>query len=269
MDFLLGPRARVSGHRVCKSFEQIGSTSAEALDRARAGECGPLWFVSDNQTEGRGRRQRPWIATRGNLAASYLDVMDVPPATAATLGFVAGVALDAALGALCALRPETAGKRGLFRLKWPNDVLAGEAKLAGILLEAESIGPNALAVAVGIGVNVAAAPKGLPYLAAALVDLGLPLTARDLFTALSDTWAEHLRIWDCGRGFAEIRALWLARAVGVGAPVVARLGSRTVGIFDMIDAQGRLVVRLADGSHEAVSAGDVQFGDGATAREGT
>jgi BirA family biotin operon repressor/biotin-[acetyl-CoA-carboxylase] ligase len=269
MDFLLGPRARVSGHRV-ESFEQVGSTSAEALARARTGECGPLWFVTDNQTEGRGRRQRPWIATRDNLAASYLDVMDVPPATAATLGFVAGVALDAALGALCALRPETAGKRGLFRLKWPNDVLAGEAKLAGILLEAESIGPNALAVAVGIGVNVATAPKDLPYPAAALADLGLPLTTRDVFTALSDAWAEHLRIWDCGRGFAEIRALWLARAVGVGAPVVARLGSRTVsGIFDMIDAQGRLIVRLADGSREAISAGDVQFGDGATAREGT
>ena len=67
------------------------------LARARLGERGPMWFVTSEQTAGRGRRHRPWIAPRGNLASSILEVIDVSPAVAATLGFAAGLALEAAL----------------------------------------------------------------------------------------------------------------------------------------------------------------------------
>ncbi len=96
MAFSLGPRAISAGYRLA-AFDQIGSTNAEALARARDGERGPIWFVTSEQTAGRGRRHRPWIAPRGNLASSILEVMDVSPAVAATLGFAAGLALEAAL----------------------------------------------------------------------------------------------------------------------------------------------------------------------------
>src|SRR5947199_1093955 len=142
MTLSLGPRAASRGYRLA-TFDSIGSTNAEALGRARDGEQGPLWFVTSEQTAGRGRRHRPWIAPRGNLAASILEVMQVPPALAATLGFAAGVALVAAL--------RSAGSAGMeFTLKWPNDVMANGEKLAGILLEAETVGSR-LAVVVGIG----------------------------------------------------------------------------------------------------------------------
>src|ERR1700679_733128 len=98
MTFTLGPRATSAGYRLA-AFDQIGSTNSEAMSQARAGERGPMWFVTMEQTAGRGRRQRPWIAPRGNLAASVLEALDVAPATAATLGFAAGLALDAALRA--------------------------------------------------------------------------------------------------------------------------------------------------------------------------
>ena len=62
------------------------------MARAREGEYGPIWFVTSEQTAGRGRRHRPWIAPRGNLASSILEVIDVSPAVAATLGFAAGLA---------------------------------------------------------------------------------------------------------------------------------------------------------------------------------
>ena len=94
MTFALGPRAISAGYRLA-AFDQIGSTNAEAMARARDGERGPIWFVTPEQTAGRGRRQRAWIAPRGNLASSILEVLDVPPATAATLGFAAGLALEA------------------------------------------------------------------------------------------------------------------------------------------------------------------------------
>src|SRR4051794_2237047 len=96
MTFSLGPRAASAGYRLA-SFDNIGSTNAEALTRAREGEPGPIWFVTSEQTAGRGRRHRPWIAPRGNLAGSILEVMDISPTAAATLGFAAGLALEAAL----------------------------------------------------------------------------------------------------------------------------------------------------------------------------
>ena len=96
MTFTLGPTARSAGYGLA-AFEQIGSTNAEAMSRARAGARDPIWFVTTEQTAGRGRRQRAWIAPRGNLASSILEVVDVSPGVAATLGFAAGLSLESAL----------------------------------------------------------------------------------------------------------------------------------------------------------------------------
>src|SRR5712671_1116052 len=96
MTFKLGPRAAAAGYRLT-AFDQTGSTNVEAMLGARAGERGPMWFVTTEQTAGRGRRLRPWVAPRGNLASSILEVIDASPAVAATLGFAAGLALEAAL----------------------------------------------------------------------------------------------------------------------------------------------------------------------------
>ena len=192
MAFTLGPHATSAGYRLA-SFDQIGSTNSEAMAQARAGERGPMWFVTTEQTAGRGRRHRPWIAPRGNLASSVLETIDVAPAVAATLGFAAGLALEAALRAV-------AGSASVeFSLKWPNDVLAGQAKLSGILLEAESLPGGSLAVVVGMGTNVVAAPEGTPTPATSLSALGVETSAEQLFPALSDSWAEYRGIWDQGQ----------------------------------------------------------------------
>jgi BirA family biotin operon repressor/biotin-[acetyl-CoA-carboxylase] ligase len=267
MPFTLGPRAASAGYRLA-AFDQIGSTNAEAMALARDGERGPMWFVTSEQTAGRGRRHRPWIAPRGNLASSILEVMDVTPAVAATLGFAAGLALEAALRKLsieAALR--SAGSDELnFSLKWPNDVLAGRKKLAGILLEAEAL-DGRLAVVVGIGTNVVAAPEGTPTPATSLKALGIDAHAEDLFAALSDSWAEFRRMWDDGRGFAEIRKLWLERATGLGQMVAIKSGGAAIeGTFDSIDEQGCMIVRTAGGKLVPVTAGDVYFGSAASMR---
>ena len=259
MAFTLGPRAISAGYRLA-SFDQIGSTNSEAMARAHAGERGPIWFVTSEQTAGRGRRQRPWIAPKGNLASSVFETIDVAPAVAATLGFAAGLALEAALRAV-------AGSAGIgFALKWPNDVLAGQAKLTGILLEAESQTGGGLAVVVGMGTNVVAAPEGTPMPATSLWALGVETSAEALFTALSDSWAECRGIWDQGRGFGEIRRRWLALAAGLGQPVAVHIGNATVsGIFDTIDDTGCMIVRTLTGDSVPISAGDVHFGLAASA----
>jgi BirA family transcriptional regulator, biotin operon repressor / biotin---[acetyl-CoA-carboxylase] ligase len=266
MAFALGPRAISAGYRLA-AFDQIGSTNAEALLRARDGEAGPMWFVTSEQTAGRGRRHRAWIAPRGNLASSILEVIEISPSVAATLGFAAGLALESALQRVsveASLR--SAGSDHMkFALKWPNDVLAGRQKLAGILLEAEAVGDNRLAVVVGIGTNVVAAPEGTPTPATSLAALGVQIGAEELFAALSDAWTEYRGIWDDGRGFGDIRKLWLERAAGLGERVAIQTGNSVIeGTFDTLDGTGCMIVRAPDGRRLPVTAGDVYFGAAAS-----
>jgi len=178
-----------------------------------------MWFVTSEQTAGRGRRHRPWIAPRGNLASSILEVIDVSPAVAATLGFAAGLALEAALQKVsveASLR--AAGSDHMkFSLKWPNDVLAGRQKLAGILLEAEAVAGDRLAVVVRYRQpNVIAAPEATPTPATSLAALGVNIGAEELFAVLSDSWAEFRGIWTGAAALVKIRRLWLERAAGLG-----------------------------------------------------
>jgi BirA family transcriptional regulator, biotin operon repressor / biotin---[acetyl-CoA-carboxylase] ligase len=266
MQLALGRQATNAGYRLV-AFDRVGSTNAEAMTRARSGERGPCWFATTEQTAGRGRRQRAWIAPPGNLACSVLELLDVTPADAATLGFAAGLALENALRQVsveAALR--AGGDQLAFALKWPNDVLANGLKLSGILLEAEQVA-GGLAVVVGMGTNIVAAPTGTPTPAISLKALGIDISAADLFTALSDTWAEYIGIWNRGRGFGEIRDAWLARAAGLGQPVAITTGSTIIeGTFDTIDAQGCMVIRTMEGRLVPITAGDVYFGSAATAR---
>jgi len=266
MLFTLGQRAASAGYRL-QAFDQIGSTSVEAMAGARAGERGPVWFVTTEQTAGRGRRQRPWIAPRGNLASSVLEVMDVAPAMAATLGFAAGLAIQAALQSVSieGLLRSGGSERIEFSLKWPNDVVVAQRKLVGIGLEAEAVAGDRLAVVVGIGTNVVAAPEGTPTPAISLAALGIQISAEELFTALSDAWVEFFGIWDNGRGFQAIRKLWLSRAAGLGQAVAVTSGSSTIeGIFDTIDELGCMIIRTPAGKRMPVSAGDVYFGSAAS-----
>ncbi|KRR11891.1 biotin--[acetyl-CoA-carboxylase] ligase [Bradyrhizobium valentinum] len=266
MTFTLGPKATSAGYKLA-AFDQIGSTNAEAMVRARDGESGPTWFATTEQTAGRGRRQRAWVAPRGNLASSILEVMDVSPAVAATLGFAAGLSLESALQKLSIeANMRRAGTEPLqFALKWPNDVLAERQKLAGILLEAEAVAGNRLAVVVGIGTNVVAAPEGTPTPATSLAALGVQVGAEELFKALAEAWVEFRGIWDNGRGFGEIRKLWLERAFGVGERVAIQTGTTKVeGTFDTIDDTGCLIVRTADGRRMPITAGEVYFGTAAS-----
>ncbi len=274
MDFTLGSRAAACGHRV-DALARVDSTNAEARRRARGGERGPLWLVTGDQTAGRGRRGRDWQSPPGNLAASFLEIMRLPPAAAATLGFVAGLATRRALAQVSAAASSGAGGGAdpasgpRFELKWPNDVLCGGAKIAGILLESEAAGDDAIAVAVGIGVNVVAAPSDVPYPATSLAALGVAASAEAVFAALGEAWADGLRVWDHGRGFEAIRGEWLAHAAGLGQPIlVVADGVTHAGVFETIDADGRLVLAVSGRANLTIGAGDVFFGRAAGAGAG-
>ncbi|MDR3495523.1 MAG: biotin--[acetyl-CoA-carboxylase] ligase [Ancalomicrobiaceae bacterium] len=271
------------GYRLV-TFSTVGSTNREAMDRLKAGDPGRLWVFSPEQTAGKGRRGRAWATIRGNFAGSLALTVDAAPARAATLGFVAGLALRRALlrivstaaislvldgaDALPADGQRSGGRgTGRIELKWPNDVVVDGAKLAGILLEAEPLSTGLLGVVIGIGVNVVSAPQDLPYPATSLADLGVRLEAELLLEALMEAWPDVYRVWSAPGGMEKIGREWLAGAAGVGGPVAVAVGGSVFrGRFETIDAEGRLMVVDDTGHRHAIAAGEVHFGVAAMAR---
>jgi BirA family biotin operon repressor/biotin-[acetyl-CoA-carboxylase] ligase len=253
----LDPTAVAAGFRLMR-LDVIGSTNAEALARARGGDRGRVWITARSQTAGRGRRGRAWVSEPGNLYATLLLIDPATPERAAELSFVAALAVsDAILAVARQLEPR-------LSLKWPNDILYDGAKLAGILIEGEG-GPWH-AVAIGIGVNCAAHPADTACPSTDLRAAGAIVSPERLFTALTAAMAGRLRQWNGGGNFASIRADWLSRAAALGREIDVQTpeGMRR-GVFETLDERGRLVVRLADGSWQTVTAGDVFLADRAAA----
>jgi BirA family biotin operon repressor/biotin-[acetyl-CoA-carboxylase] ligase len=232
---------------------EVDSTNAEALRQAADGIRGPVWILARRQSAARGRRGRPWVSAQGNFSATLLVRPEGPQALAALRSFVASLSLRDALAAATG-RPE------LFALKWPNDVLLTERKLAGILLEA-----SGGALAIGFGVNLATAPRAsevepgaVPPVALAEAT-GVRIDAEaflDLLAPAYGHWEERL-----GReGFAPLRAAWLAHAARLGQPITARLpGCEITGVFETIDETGALVLGTASG-RVALPAAEIHFG---------
>ena len=238
--------------------DEIDSTNAEARRLAEAGEGDPVWIAARRQTAGRGRRERVWESGEGNLAATLLTFTDKPPGEAAQLSFVTGLAVgDLARAWVPA---------SLVRFKWPNDVLLGQAKLSGALIESGRAADGRLWLAIGVGVNLVSAPTGpginatclADHLMAEASDPPSPEAALDL---LSACLARRIDAWTT-EGFEPVRAEWLTAAAGLGATCTARLGHRDIrGVSEGLDIDGALLLRLDDGSVRRITAGDVVFGE--------
>jgi BirA family transcriptional regulator, biotin operon repressor / biotin---[acetyl-CoA-carboxylase] ligase len=242
--------AAAAGYRLLL-LETVASTNAEALELARRGERGPLWITARQQSAGRGRRGNIWVSPPGNLYATLLLHDPAPAEHAPELSFVTALALHDAVG------ERAPSLRHQLQLKWPNDLLLGGAKVAGILIESERVDEK-LTVVIGIGVNCRHHPTDTPYPATDLAVAGADISAESLFAALSGTMVERLSEWHRGADFAAIRADWVARAAGIGGDMRVRLPDRELlGRGEALDQHGRLLLRLADGSVQAIAAGEV------------
>ena len=231
---------------------ETGSTNADLIARAAAGEdIDGVVLIAEHQTAGRGRMGRTWSAApRAQITLSVgVGARDVPTAGWGWLPLAAGVAV---VDAVAAVTGVAAG------LKWPNDVLVEDRKLAGILAE---VAPSETVIVVGVGLNVTLSPEaaGDPG-ATSLLDLGVEAPDRDaliarllhVFGRLVDVWS---RVRGAGGGLSDD---YRARSPTIGNPVRATLpgGREIVGTARSIDEQGRLCIE-SHGQLAAVSAGDV------------
>jgi BirA family biotin operon repressor/biotin-[acetyl-CoA-carboxylase] ligase len=238
----------------CVILDETDSTNAEARRRALAGERGPLWIAARRQTAGKGRRGRSWEGGEGNLHATLLLTTGRPAAEAAQLSFVAALAV-------CDLARAYVDP-AKTRVKWPNDLMIGDAKAAGILLESGPAPDGGLWVGVGVGVNLAYAPENVERPATRFADhaANVPDVAQAL-QGLAFAFAEWQAVWET-QGFDAIAKAWTASAYRLGEPAQARLANETVsGVAEGLDADGALSLRLNDGTVRKISAGDVFFGE--------
>lgn len=216
----------------------------------------PTWILADCQTSAHGRRGKNWSSLSGNFSGTLLYRPNCPPAEAAQRSFVAAIALYDALNEVVAAE--------YLSLKWPNDVLLRDRKVAGILLESSSKGPNVDWLAVGIGVNLNLSPRVEDLEDNAVAPISVAEETGQTLTPLTflESLAKHFTHWEkrlCDHGFAPIRDIWLSRAARLGQVITARTGTETViGTFETVDAEGNLVINTPKGPR-AIAAADIYF----------
>ncbi|MBU6319009.1 MAG: biotin--[acetyl-CoA-carboxylase] ligase [Alphaproteobacteria bacterium] len=232
-------------------FEEIDSTNEEAQRRARLGDRGPVWIQADFQTAGRGRMGRSWASPSGNLCATAFFTSSDPPARTALLSFAAALALHEAVGGL------RADNRDL-RLKWPNDLMWADAKIAGILIETGAIS-GGLWVAAGFGVNIATAPNVPGRRTGRLADLpgGGGIRPLDLLDALEVSFRGWLSTFR-DHGFEPVREAWKERAAGLGQRIgLSPAHGSLEGIFRDLGPDGALILELDGGDLRHIRAGEI------------
>ena len=232
-------------------LSEVDSTNTYVRDRARRGAPAGLVAVADHQTAGRGRLDRRWESPPGaNLLAS---VLLRPDCGAEDVHLCAGAV---ALAGVDACR-EVAGVEPV--LKWPNDLLLGGAKLAGVLAEAEFAGADLSAVVVGIGINVAW-PGPAEAIGTCLDDAGRtaqPVERRVLLDRLLASLEPRCEMLQYAVGRRDLADEVRSRCATLGQQVRVMLaGEELIGRAAAIDDAGRLVVETASGP-QSVSAGDV------------
>jgi len=222
-----------------ETVPETGSTNDDLIARAVAGAAEGLWLRAEVQTGGKGRQGRAWMSPPGNLYASTLVRLRPGDPPAPTLALASAVALHEAVSIYTPA----------VRIKWPNDLLADGAKLAGILLERSGD-----AVVIGFGVNLAHHPKGLERPVTSLHRLtGAAPEPGTFVELLAETFARWLGRWR-GEGVGPIRRAWLADAHPIGTALSTTEGE---GLFDGLDEDGALRLRLPEGTIRTIHAGDV------------
>lgn len=245
-----GAAVRAAGVAVFPGFRllRLGRTSStQDVVRAAAGRGAAEGYccVAAEQTAGRGRAGRSWAAPTGTALLVSL-LLRRRPAVAAGIPLAAGLAVAGSVEEITSVR---------CRLKWPNDVLVDGRKLAGVLVE----GTSGDATVLGIGVNLAVRSFPAGVEGASLDDLAAePVSGDVLLALLLRRIGERLRQLEAGGVPALVRA-WTERAAGLGKPVRAVIGERTVeGVAAGLDGDGALLLDTQDGRLRLV-AGDVHL----------
>lgn len=234
-------------------FESLPSTNLEAAKRALAGAAEGMCIVAGEQTAGRGRLEREWVSPKG--AGLYFSIILRPvldPSSWAMLTLMAAVAVHDALRDSCGVHAD---------IKWPNDILAADRKLCGILAETVET-QLGRAVVVGIGINLTneAVPTGLGEVATSVEAVtGQTPNGEEVLTALLSSLGSYYQCLQETRGPERIIQEWTARSTYANGKRlrVSNVGEMIEGVSRGLEPDGALRVETDDGEVKVVRAGDV------------
>ena len=236
-------------------LESVQSTMDEARQRAEAGADNFTLVWASEQLGGRGRQGRDWASPKGNLYLSIVLRPACTPAVAAQMSFLTAIALGEAVGKVAPPMAEVT-------FKWPNDVLLNSRKAAGILLESKAGADGEIEyLLIGLGVNIQSHPEDTPFPATSLKFEGCTPEVNEaaVLEAFSRPFLAWVNRW-LDEGFAPVRKAWLNHAAHKGEEIEVRLHDEILkGVFDDLDEEGHLLLKLADGETRKISAGDVYF----------
>jgi BirA family transcriptional regulator, biotin operon repressor / biotin---[acetyl-CoA-carboxylase] ligase len=238
-----------------KHLPTIDSTNAEAMRLLASGERGPVWILADQQTAGRGRSGRSWSSKPGNLFSSYLTTFPSGSAKAYQVALISGVAIHDAIRDCLVERAPAA-----LQLKWPNDVLVGREKTGGILVESTNVDGKALALVIGIGLNLVSHPidEARPATHLGVYGGSETPTIEALLAAIDHCLTDWLAIWSMGQGFGRVRQAWLARAHAIGSEITVNASDGPLsGRFAGLDDDGALLITVPNGQTHTIHYGDV------------
>jgi BirA family biotin operon repressor/biotin-[acetyl-CoA-carboxylase] ligase len=249
----LPPRAQIIGRDI-RVFEETSSTNDVIEKLAHDGVKEGVVVFAESQTKGRGRLGRKWISpARKGLWFSVLLRPDLRPQEATQLTVASATALARAIKAETGLSPE---------IKWPNDILIGGKKVAGILTEmsAELDRVKQIILGIGVDVNLTAAefPAELRKLATSLrIELGKPVSRPELAaTILAELDRDYARI--CEGKFESVADEWEEGCTTIGREVTIQIGGRRIrGTAEALGEDGALLLRTEHGRLERISGGDV------------
>ena len=223
-------------------FDRVDSTNDEAIRLAKAGASGSFIIFAKEQVSGKGQKGRIWQSLQDNLNLSIMIETKKNLNQLVLLSYLVGNVVADTIAKL------VTNKENKIKLKWPNDVLIDDKKVAGILLESIKVGDKQFLV-IGIGVNIKYSPlledKPADSLAHAI---GYSGDAEEFMDHLIIKFDEAFFQWNQDENFAKIRTTWLARAYNLNKVITIDIGQRRIsGLFRDIDDSGAIVVELASG----------------------
>lgn len=235
-------------------FDEIDSTNSEAIRLVKANISGNFVIWATKQTAGRGRYGRQWQSDQGNLYTSVILDNNIPITKQPQVSFITALALYDAINSVT---KKSSQDLKTF-VKWPNDILINDKKVAGILLESITIHKRNYLI-IGVGVNISSNPTNVNYPTTSILSENLETETSNLLSVFMGFFDKYLMQWN-KTGFVSIRKQWLKRAYKINDIVTINDGSsRISGVFNDIDLNGNIRLKTAGGQIFTLSLGEVLF----------
>jgi BirA family biotin operon repressor/biotin-[acetyl-CoA-carboxylase] ligase len=250
-DIKPGLKTKVIGKEI-HLFSEISSTNTLAMEMASRGAPQGAVVIAETQTGGKGRLGRKWISPKGNLYFSVILRPDIPLHKAPLSTLMGAVAVATAIRKVCQVHAA---------IKWPNDILISGKKVCGLLTEMSAEQDRIKHIVLGIGVDVNLEPDVLPSdIRAVTTSLALETRQKINRTALLQEILRELDHWYHVflHDPANVLKEWERLNMTIGSRIAVSGGGEVLeGLAQGLDAEGRLIVKLDDGTARTVAAGDV------------